>query len=108
MRKKVHKNLFESELESLVRVGSYDNRDEAIRDAIRNLIISRGDLRLNIAIDLFMKGQVSLGQASERAGVGIIEFKDILAKKGLLREIGNLSPDDLEKRTKKLRELIKQ
>ncbi len=42
MRKKLYTNLFESEMESLVRLGSYDNRDEAIRDAIRNLIISRG------------------------------------------------------------------
>ncbi len=108
MRKKLYKNLLDSELESLVRVGSYNNRDEVIRDAIRNLIISRGDLRLNIAIDLFMKGQVSLGQESERAGVGIIEFKDILAKRGILREVGNLSPEVLEKRTKKLREFIKR
>jgi len=108
MRKKRYKNLFESEMESLVRVGSYNNRDEVIRDAIRNLIISRADLRLNIAIDLFRKDQVSLGQASERAGVGIIEFKDILAKRGILREVGNLSSELLKKRTKKLREFIKR
>ena len=81
MKKKLYKDILESELESLIRIGSYDSRDEVIRDAIRNLLISRSDLRLNIAIDLFKKGEVSLGQASEKAGVGIIEFKDILAKK---------------------------
>ena len=108
MKKKLHKDLLESELESLIRIGSYDSRDEVIRDAIRNLLISRSDLRLNIAIDLFKKGEVSLGQASEKAGVGIIEFKDILAKKGILREVGSLSHEALEKQTKKLRELIKK
>jgi predicted HTH domain antitoxin len=108
MKKKLHKDLLESELESLTRIGSYDSRDEVIRDAIRNLLISRADLRLNIAIDLFRKGQVSLGQASERAGMGIVEFKDILGKKGVLREIGNLTPEVLEKQTKKLREFIKR
>jgi predicted HTH domain antitoxin len=108
MKKKLYKDILESELESLIRIGSYDSRDEVIRDAIRNLLISRSDLRLNIAIDLFKKGEVSLGQASEKAGVGIIEFKDILAKKGILREVGSLSPEALEKQTKKLRELIKK
>jgi predicted HTH domain antitoxin len=108
MKRKLHKDILESELESLTRIGSYESRDEVIKDAIRNLLISRADLRLNIAIDLFRKGQVSLGQASERAGVGIIEFKDILAKKGVLREIGNLTPGVLEKQTKKLREFTKR
>lgn len=102
MKKKLHKDLLESELESLVRIGSYYSRDEVISDAVRNLLISRADLRLNIAIDL----HVSLGQASERAGVGIIEFKDILATRGILREVGNLSPEALDKQTKKLREFI--
>jgi predicted HTH domain antitoxin len=108
MKKKLNKDILESELESLIRIGSYDSRDEVIKDAVRNLLVSRADLRLNIAIDLFRKGQLSLGQASERAGVGIIEFKDILAKRGILREVGNLSPEALEKQTKKLREFIKR
>jgi len=106
MKKKLHKDLLESELESLVRIGSYYSRDEVISDAVRNLLISRADLRLNIAIDLFRRGHVSLGQASEKAGVGIIEFKDILAKRGILWEVGNLSPEALDKQTKKLREFI--
>lgn len=108
MKKKLSKNLFELELGSLIRMGLYADREDAIRDAIRNLLISRADLRLNIAIDLFKKGLLSLGQASERAGVGIIEFKDILATRGVLREVGNLDPEILEKRTKRLRELIQR
>ncbi|MBE9575058.1 MAG: UPF0175 family protein [Proteobacteria bacterium] len=110
MKKKLSKNLFELELESLIRMGLYANREDAIRDAIRNLLVSssRADLRLNIAIDLLRKGHLSLGQASERAGVGIIEFKDILATRGILREVGNLGPEMLEERTKRLRELIQR
>jgi predicted HTH domain antitoxin len=108
MKKKLSKNLFELEIESLIRTGLYANREDAIRDAIRNLLVSRADLRLNIAIDLLRKGHLSLGQASERAGVGIIEFKDILATRGILREVGNLGPEILEKQTKRLRELIQR
>jgi Arc/MetJ-type ribon-helix-helix transcriptional regulator len=44
MKKKLHKDLLESELESLVRIGSYYSRDEVIRDAVRNLLFSRADL----------------------------------------------------------------
>ncbi|MEW6327112.1 MAG: UPF0175 family protein [Thermodesulfobacteriota bacterium] len=108
MKKKLSKNLFELQLESLIRMGLYANREEAVRDAVRNLLFSRADLRLDIAIDLFRKGHLSLGQASESAGVGIIEFKDILATRGILREVGNLGPELLEKRTKRLRELIQR
>ena len=70
MKKKLSKNLFELELESLIRMGLYANREDAIRDAIRNLLVSRADLRLNIAIDLLGKvifplGRHLKGQVSE-------------------------------------------
>ena len=45
----------------------------------------------------FIKRGVSLGKAAEIAGVTTIEFKDILADRGIRREVGSRSTEELEK-----------
>lgn len=71
----------DKEVESLVRIGLYKNRDEVISDAIRNLLLNNKALRLELAIDLFRSDEVSLGRAAEIAGVDRWFFQEILSER---------------------------
>jgi len=66
------------EVDALLRIGLYENREEVISDAIRNLLLNNKSLRLELAIDLFKSDEVSLGRAAEIAGIDRWEFQDIL------------------------------
>lgn len=67
-----------AEIEALVRTGLYQNRDEVVSDALRNLLLNNKNLRLELAIELFKADEVSLGRAAEIAGTDRWELQDIL------------------------------
>jgi len=67
-----------AEIDALVRTGLYQNYDEVISDALRNLLLNNKALRLELAIELFRADEVSLGRAAEIAGIDRWEFQDIL------------------------------
>jgi len=46
-------------------------------DAVKYTLISRQDLRVNAAIEMYRSGRVSLGRATELAGMSIFEFKEL-------------------------------
>lgn len=55
---------------------------------------SKKNLRLAAAaIDLYKDGDITLGKAAEIAGLGIVEFKEILASLGHKRIINVTSSD---------------
>ncbi len=74
----IQTTLADTEIDALVRTGLYQNRDEVISDAIRNLLLNNKILRLELAIELFRADEVSLGRAAEIAGIDRWEFQDIL------------------------------
>ena len=61
------------------------------------MLNAKPDLRIAAAIELYKEGEVSLGKAAEIAGVTTIEFKDILADRGIRREVSSRSMEELEK-----------
>jgi len=58
---------------------------------------------LPAAID--KEGEISLGKAAEMVGVTTIEFKDILANRGIIRKAGSRSKEELEKGVKLVKTL---
>jgi predicted HTH domain antitoxin len=60
---------------------------DVIKDAISSLFRENAQLKVSTAIELYKKGEVSLSKAAEFAGMTTIEFKDILGKRGFIREI---------------------
>jgi predicted HTH domain antitoxin len=58
------------------------------------------ELKVNAAIELY-KEEVSLSKASEIAGVTTIEFKDILGKRGIMREIEARPAVEMDRKLKK-------
>lgn len=79
--------IMEKEIHALVKSGLYANEGEVSKDAFRVLLAVRPNLRIEAAVQLYKDKEVSLGKAAERAGVSIVEFKDILADRGMIREI---------------------
>lgn len=99
--------ILDEQVEALVRSGYFSNRSEVVSLALRNLFQSREELRVSASIKLYEEGKVSLGKAAELAGMNVIEFKEVLGNRGIVREIGE-SKIELKKRTEKLKQIIAQ
>jgi predicted HTH domain antitoxin len=78
----------EEEIEALLRMKIYPSREEVLIDAIRALLESKPNLKIEIAIDLYRRGKVSLWRASEIAGMSLEEFKEVLAGRGVRISVG--------------------
>ena len=89
--------IIEKELRALIKYGYYASIDEAVKDAFRTLLNAKPNLKTVAAIELYKEGAVSLGKAAEIAGVTTVEFKDILADRGIMREVSSRSVEELEK-----------
>lgn len=97
--------IIEKEIRALIKYGYYASIDEAVKDAFRTLLNAKPDLRVAAAVELYKEGEVSLGKAAEIAGVTTIEFKDILADRGIRREVGSRSMEELEKGVERIKRL---
>jgi predicted HTH domain antitoxin len=90
------------EFDILVEKGYYPSKSELIKDAFRALLNTNSDLKISLAIELYLRGCVSIGRASELAGMTTIEFKDILAGRGIVRETEGKTARKIDKKLKKL------
>ena len=97
----------EMEMRALVRDGHYGNLNEAIKDAFRTLLNVRPELKISAVIELYNEGEISMGKAAEMVGVSTIEFKDILANRGIRRNVGSRSREELEKGVELIKKLRK-
>ena len=61
----------ELELEALLKAGIFHNRNEAVEEAFRMLFVTRPQLRVEAAIQLFKDEAVTLGRAAEIAGLTV-------------------------------------
>ena len=71
------------EADLYVKSGYFDNRSELIREALREFLEKLGRNNMDIAVNLYRRGDVSLGKAAELAGVGYDKMKDILGERGI-------------------------
>jgi len=61
----------------------YKSVDSLIEDAFRALLNLKPGLKLEMAVELYLRGDVSLSRAAEMAGMDIESFKEILKVRGL-------------------------
>jgi predicted HTH domain antitoxin len=64
-------------------------------------------MKIDAAIELYTEEKVSLGKAAEIAGMNIIQFKEVLGNRGIIRKIGSGSVKELENNIERLEKLIK-
>ena len=88
-------------VKALVNGGYYSSELEVIKDAIRSLFRENSELKVNAAIELYKEEEVSLSKASEIAGMTTIEFKEILGKRGIIREIEARPAAEMDRKVQK-------
>ncbi|NOR60820.1 MAG: hypothetical protein GQ469_09370 [Methanosarcinales archaeon] len=88
-------------IKALVRAGYYSSELEVIKNAMISLFRENTELKINAAIELYKEAEVSLGKAAEMVGVTTIEFKEILGKRGIIREIEARPAEEMDRKLKK-------
>jgi len=96
------KSMMKERVEAVIRSGVYSDEEELYNDAIRALFDVKTDLKMIAAVELYKEGEVSLEKAAEIAGVNVIQFKEILSQKGIIRWIG-FGEDELKRKTEELK-----
>jgi len=81
----------EEDMEFLQRSGRFGSDEEVLAEAFRALLRERPELRVDLAVEKYKTGDVSLNRAAEIAGTSAEEFKEILSDRGISRDLGFLS-----------------
>lgn len=83
-------------IELLQKTGRFESEEELLEEAFRALLEKRPEIRVELAIEQYKSGNVSLNRAAELAGYSAEEFKQILRDRGVSRDVGFLSEDKRE------------
>jgi predicted HTH domain antitoxin len=92
----------ERKVKALVSGGYYSSKVEVIKDAVKRLFRENAELNISAAIELYRNSEVSISKTAEIAGVTTIEFKEILAKRGIGREIKARPTAEMDKKLKNI------
>jgi predicted HTH domain antitoxin len=71
----------------LIERGIYKDREALVHDALRALLRSKPELRGQLAVALYQRGDVSLTRAAEISGLDIESCKELLREAGVARRI---------------------
>jgi predicted HTH domain antitoxin len=71
----------------LIERGIYKDREALMHDAVRALLRSKPELRRQLAVALYQRGDISLTHAAEISGLDIESCKELLREAGVARRI---------------------
>jgi predicted HTH domain antitoxin len=80
-------------IQDFVDARLYNSEEDVIQDALRHLLRSRPELRIQLAIYRYQSDEISLAKAASLAGVSWAQMKDILLERGIQPRLG---PDTVE------------
>lgn len=89
------------EITSLVEEGRFTSQSDVLRTAFRIMLEENPKYRIDIAINLYKKGKISIGRATEMTGVSRAEFDKILKRRGIAKEVEE--KEDEERKVEKLK-----
>lgn len=81
----------------------FKNKSELLDEAVKLILRSNQSIRVELAINLYVREKASIAKAAEMAGVTTPEFKEILAEKGYKRVVEG---DSIEKIDQKINEVF--
>ena len=88
--------------EILVRIGRYPSEKELMEDALRTLLRAKPELKMDVAIELYKKSEVSLSRASEICGLNIEDFKELLKEKGIKILVPSIPNKEVDKEVERI------
>ncbi len=91
-------------VQDLVEAQLYGSEEDAIQDALRHLLRSRGDLRVQLAVHRYQTEEISLAKAASLAGVSWAQMKEILREQGIQPHLGPETLDDAQADIRALRD----
>jgi predicted HTH domain antitoxin len=80
------------------------NKEAVIQDALRHLLRSRPELKIQLAIYQYQNNDISLEKAANIAGVSWAQMKDILMEKGIPLRFGAETIQEAREEVQALRE----
>ena len=81
-------------LSQLVKSGLYRDEQAVLRVALRALFRTKPQVRLQMVLSAYQRGDVSLGKAAAMLGVSQEEVKDISREAGMAIHLGPLTADE--------------
>ena len=91
-------------LAAAVRAGIFRDEDEALREALSTWLAVKPQVRLEVAIEFFREGTVTLNRAAEIAGLNRWQFQDIVTQRGLKLEVEADDADELSAGARAIRD----
>lgn len=92
------------ELGALVKAGIFHSANEGIEEALRLLLVTRPQLRIEAAVQIYSDGEVTLGRAAEIAGLTRWEFESVLADRGIEVTVSSDTAEALDQQFEQLRQ----
>ena len=84
----------------------YSKEEDVIQDALRHLLRSRPELRIQLAIHRYQTENLSLAKAASLAGVSWAQLKDILLEHGVQPRLGPETLEEVETEAQTLRDYL--
>ena len=94
------------EARDFVEARLYESEDDVVRDALRHLLRSRPEARIQLAIHRYQSEEISLAKAAHLAGVSWEQMREILLEKGVQPRLGPESIEEAEDEVRTLRNLF--
>jgi predicted HTH domain antitoxin len=88
-----------------VEANLYPDEEAVIQDALRHLLRLRPELKIQLAVYRYQKGEVSLAKAASLAGISWIQMKDVLTEQGIPLRLG---PETIEEAKNEVESLRKE
>ena len=83
-------------MDLLVERRIFDSEESLIASAYRSLLTLQPGLKLEMALSLYERVEISLGRAAEMAGLSREQVKEILAARGMERKLVERSREQLD------------
>jgi predicted HTH domain antitoxin len=80
----------------LIDQGIFKDEESLKNSAYRSLLTLRPELKVEIALPLYKREEISLGRAAVIAGLSREELKEVMASRDIERRIPSLSSEDVE------------
>ena len=81
----------------LVERGVFESEESLTASAYRSLLMLQPALKLEIALSLYEREEISLGRAAEMAGISREQMKELLAARGIERKYPQRSQEEVDR-----------